>query len=294
MKYKFTFLIVEGMKNFWRHKITASSSVGSIFLSLFLVGTLILSYQNSNILIEYMRSKYKIEVFYASDIDSNEALRITENIRNISGIRSATLIDKDDALNIYKDQFNEDLMTILGYNPLPYSCIANIVQDGFQVIEIDTIISGIKQIDGIDEVIYQGKLINRIEQFFQEFIRVLAYISLGIALITIIIISNTIKLSVYAKRDLIHSMKLIGATNLFVKTPFIIEGIIQAFIGAIFSYIVLLYAVKGINYYLTASFDFVIDFNYLYMLSIIGIGILISILGSYRATRLFLKRENYF
>jgi cell division transport system permease protein len=241
-----------------------------------------------------MRSKYKIEVFYASDIDSNEALRITENIRNISGIRSATLIDKDDALNIYKDQFNEDLMNILGYNPLPYSCIANIVQDGFQAIEIDTIISRIKQIDGIDEVIYQGKLINRIEQFFQEFIRVLAYISLGIALITIIIISNTIKLSVYAKRDLIHSMKLIGATNLFVKTPFIIEGIIQAFIGAIFSYIVLLYAVKGINYYLTASFDFVIDFNYLYMLSIIGIGILISILGSYRATRLFLKRENYF
>ena len=294
MKYKFTFLIVEGMKNFWRHKITASSSVGSIFLSLFLIGALILSFQNSNILIEYMRSKYKIEVFYVSTIDHNAAQRITENIQNIPGIRSATLINKEDALNIYKNQFNEDLLNILGYNPLPYSCVANIIQDGFQTVKIDTIINGIKQIDGIDEVIYQGKLINRIEQLFQQFIRVLAYISLGIALITIIIISNTIKLSVYAKRDLIHSMKLIGATNLFVKTPFIVEGIIQAIIGALFSYFALLYTVKGINYYVTASFDFIIDFNYLYMLSIAGIGILISILGSYRATRLFLKRENYF
>ncbi|MEE9573591.1 MAG: hypothetical protein V3W20_11120, partial [Candidatus Neomarinimicrobiota bacterium] len=95
IRYKFIFLFMEGFKNFWRHKLTAVTAVVSIFLSLLSIGFLIILYQNSGILMDYLRSKYKIEVFYDIVLTNEEAIVLTEQIREIEGIQSATLINKE-------------------------------------------------------------------------------------------------------------------------------------------------------------------------------------------------------
>ena len=144
IRYKFIFLFAEGFKSFWRHKLTAVTAVISIFLSLLSIGFLIVMYQNSGILMDYLRSKYKIEVFYDIVLTNEEAIALTEQIRKIEGIQSATLINKEDALQIYKDQFDEDLYEMLGYNPLPFSCVVNVVRGDMSPFLLEPIINKIQ------------------------------------------------------------------------------------------------------------------------------------------------------
>ena len=117
---KFLFLFGEGLKNLWRHKLTVFTAIFSIFLSLTTAGVLFIAEQNTQKLIEYMRSKYKIEVFFANSITDEQAKQTVLEIRKIPGVYSTTLITKGQALQIYKSQFDEDLVEFLDYNMLPY------------------------------------------------------------------------------------------------------------------------------------------------------------------------------
>jgi cell division transport system permease protein len=285
---------MEGFKNFWRHKLTAVTAVVSIFLSLLSIGFLIILYQNSSTLVDYLRSKYKIEVFYDIMLTNEQAIALTEQIRKIEGIQSATLINKEDALQIFKDQFDEDLYEMLGYNPLPYSCVVNVVKGDMRPFPLEPIIKNIQKSAGVDEVVYQGRLIEKIENFFQQILKVLAIAAVIILFITVIIISNTIKLSVYAKRDLIRTLKLIGATNTFVKLPFMIEGIIQSLIGSMLAITVLYGGIRVGNLYLGRFTTIVIDPAFLYLLGLVLVGIIITSAGGYRATRRYIRREKLY
>ena len=123
---KIFYLLHEGIRNLWRHKLTAVTAIGSVFFSLLIIGTFIVVHQNSHQLIDYIRSKYKIEVFFEDYVTSDNAQLIVDQIKELDGVQSITLVTKDDALKIYQDQFNENLIDILGYNPLPNSAIINI------------------------------------------------------------------------------------------------------------------------------------------------------------------------
>ncbi len=141
----------------------------------------------------------------------------------------------------------------------------------------------------MDEVVYEGTLIRRVEYFYKTTIKIISYIGIGLLIVTMIVISNTVKLSVYAKQDLIQNLKSIGATKLFIKTPFIIEGILEGLIGAILAIIVLLIATKSGNMYLADLFSFKLVFNIVGIMWLLLIAILIGFIGSYRGIRVLLK-----
>ena len=107
--------------------------------------------------------------------------------------------------------------------------------------------------------------------------------------ITIIVISNTIKLSVYAKQDLIQNLKSIGATKRFIRIPFIIEGILEGIIGALLVIAVLYIAVRSGNMYFTDIISFKIDFDIIGIIWLFAIAIFIGLIGSYRGIRTLLK-----
>ena len=108
-------------------------------------------------------------------------------------------------------------------------------------------------------------------------------------MITIIVISNTVKLSVYAKQDLIQNLRSIGASKKFIKTPFIIEGMLEGIIGAGFAVMVIYLLVNATNRYFSELVTFSIDFNLIGIAWIIGIAVLIGFIGSYRGIRVLLK-----
>ena len=165
---KFLFLLGEGLKNLWRHKLTVFTAVFSVFLSLSTIGVLFIAEQNTYKLIEYMRTKYKIEVFFKDTVTNEQAIQYVQEIRMIPDVYTTTLITKEEALKVYKSQFGDDLTEFLDYNPLPISCVVNVKRkyDGYLIIT--PIIERIKKIEGVDTVNHQGRLISRIEGFYER------------------------------------------------------------------------------------------------------------------------------
>ncbi len=286
---KIIYLIQEGIKNLWRHKLTAFTAIGSVFFSLLIIGTFIIVNQNSHQLIDYIRSKYKIEVFFEDHVTNEDAQLIVDQIKELDGVQSIDIVTKEDALKIYQEQFDENLIDILGYNPLPNSAVINIEKHGNAEVDVEPLITNLEKIPNVDEVVYEGTLIRRVEYFYKTIVKMVSYIAIGLLVITIIVISNTIKLSVYAKQDLIQNLKSIGATKMFIKTPFIIEGILDGIIGAILAIIVLIIAARSGNVYIADLFSFKILFNIYSMVWLVAIAILIGLFGSYRGIRVLLK-----
>ena len=287
---KFIFLLSEGIKNLWRNKLTSFSAIFSIFLTLVIAGSLVIISQNTNKVIEYLRDKYKIEVFFKDNVPIQKVEEVVASFNQIKGVRSTTLITKNDAEKIFKSQFGEDIMNLVGYNPLPVSCVVNIVKDDINKINIIPIVNKLKSYVEVDEVNYQGRIIFQIESYYQKFIRIMSLILVTVIFITIFTISNTVRLTIYSREKLIESLQLIGATRAFIKAPFIIEGILHGFIGTILASALLVGGLIFGNDIIISLFSVKIEYDIkLLILLLGGISFFVSIIGSSRAVSKFLK-----
>ncbi len=282
------FLFAEGFRNLLRHKLTVFSAVFSVFLTMLIIGSLLIVRKNTNKLIYYLRTKYKIEVFFESDLAKEAALDVVKKIESFPGVRNTTFIDRETATNIFEKQFGENILDYIQRNPLPMSCVINLNRTGDYELDIMPIVTRIESLSGIDNIEHQGKLIQRIEGFNKRFTKILFFVSIGIMLITISIISNTIKLTIYAKKDLIQDLHIIGATNTFVKVPFLIEGILQGFIGSFIAFLVLTLCLQIGNNILTQISSMTIRMDPAAASFMLLIGISISFIGSLRAVARFL------
>jgi len=287
---KFIFLLSEGIKNLWRNKLTSFSAIFSIFLTLVIAGSLVIISQNTNKVIEYLRDKYKIEVFFKDNVPIQKVEEVVASFNQIKGVRSTTLITKNDAEKIFKSQFGEDIMNLVGYNPLPVSCVVNIVKDDINKINISPIINKLKSYVEVDEVNYQGRIIFQIESYYQKFIRIMSLILVTVIFITIFTISNTVRLTIYSREKLIESLQLIGATRAFIKAPFIIEGILHGLIGTILASALLVGGLIFGNDIIISLFSVKIEYDIkLLILLMGGISFFVSIIGGSRAVSKFLK-----
>tara|TARA_B100001079_G_C16372465_1_gene498111 strand:+ start:133 stop:1002 length:870 start_codon:yes stop_codon:yes gene_type:complete len=287
---KFIFILAEGFKNVWRHKSSAVSSIFSIYLTLIVSGSLLIVSQNTNKLIEYLRDKYKIEVFFKEGVTEKRVTELVEDFKSINGVNSITIISKKDAERIFKSQFGDDILSILGYNPLPISCVINLKKDWPTRIDLKPIISSLRKYREVDEINHQGKLISRIENYYETFLRVMVIIVSITLIIAVFIISNTVRLTVLSKRELIKSLQLIGATKWFVKGPFIIEGLVHGLIATVLS----LYTIIGIlNFskyliYDLTRFDIYYDQLFIFQV-LLSLSMLVGFVGANRAISRFLK-----
>jgi len=287
---KIMFLLSEGLKNLWRHKLTAFTAVFSIFLTLTLAGSLIIVSENTGKIIEYLRDKYKIEVFFKQNISNERIEEVVREFKSIKGVRSTTIITKIDAKKIFKSQFGENVLDIVGYNPLPASCVINLVKNQKDKLNIRPIIDRLRKFSEVDEVNYQGRLINRIESSYQAFVKISVLLLIIVLIISVLIISNTVRLTIYAKNELIKSFQLVGATRTFIKTPFILEGIFHGLIGALVATLLLYTIMEFASDFLLSVIGLEIDFSFFNLLFILSnLGIIISYFASSRAISKFLK-----
>jgi len=282
---KFLYLISEGLKNVWRHKMTTFTAVFSLFLALYFVGLLATAGENTKSILQYLRSKYKIEVFFKQNVDLKVAKEVSDLILEIKGVRSSTVINKDDAVRIFKDQFGEDILGILGYNPLPVSAVVNLKRNSEEVLDATPIVNKIKKMDGVEEVRYQGHLIKKIERTYARVMKIFPWVALVFISVAVLVIYNTVKLSIFSRKDLINSLKLIGATRLFIQMPFIFEGLIDGIIATIVSVPLIIGTINGANYVINNFTSWNVELTiapvlFLWLTLLSGI---ISVLGSYRA-----------
>ena len=255
MRYNvLTYLIGEGFRNVFKNKKSSSASIIIMALTMLIFGVFFVITQNINGIMQQIENEQGIQVFLY-DISEDQTKSVEDYIKNIDGVNTVEYKSKEDALNQLKSQFKDREDLLSGYdenNIFPASYVVTLtdltkskeVQQKIDDYDKDKPDSEqvIKNITSKDETV--TTLVN-----LANGVRIITGVILVILIIiSIFIISNTIKLTVHARRKEISIMKYVGATNSFIRWPFIVEGIIIGIISAAISIIIL-----GINYNIIAG-----------------------------------------
>lgn len=273
---QFAFLIAEGFKSFYRNKLASFLCVITIFINFSILGSLFVVGYNTNSLVDFFRSKYSFEIFLQNDIDQGVYTDFIDELSKNNIIASTELIDKEKSAAIFKDEFGEDVVEMLGYNPLPLSIKVFINEESFEFDQVDLLIDSINTYDFVDEIEYRGRYIDDIEDRINLAIFLFLVFVIAIIFLSYQIISNTVNLSMTNRRDFIDILKYNGASGIFIKIPFYIESILYSVFGSVFSFLFVKYFFISFNTYFGVNVK--LD-DYLW-LWIIGFSIFIGLYSS--------------
>ena len=273
---QFAFLIAEGFKSFYRNKLASFLCVITIFINFSILGSLFVVGYNTNSLVDFFRSKYSFEVFLVDSVDQNIYLEFVEQLSESTIISRTEIIDKEKSASIFKEEFGEDVVEMLGYNPLPLSIKVFINEENFDFNQVDLLIESINSYDFVDEIEYRGKYIDDVEDRINLAVFLFLVFVIAIIFLSYQIISNTVNLSMTNRRDFIDILKYNGASGLFIKIPFYIESILYSVLGSVVSFLFVKYFFISFNNYfgLNIKMD---DYLWLW---IIGFSIFIGLYSS--------------
>ncbi len=282
---QFAFLIAEGFKSFYRNKLASFLCVITIFINFSILGSLFVVGYNTNSLVDFFRSKYSFEIFLQNDVDQDVFTDFIDELSKNNIIASTELIDKEKSADIFKEEFGEDVVEMLGYNPLPLSIKVFINEESFEFDQVDLLIESINTYDFVDEIEYRGRYIDDIEDRINLAIFLFLVFVIAIIFLSYQIISNTVNLSMTNRRDFIDILKYNGASGIFIKIPFYIESILYSVFGSVFSFLFVKYFFISFNTYFGVNVK--LD-DYLWVW-IIGFSIFIGLYSSNQS----MKRNLY-
>lgn len=223
--------IKEGFAGIGRAKLPASVTIATGFFSLLLLGlfgTVSFSFYQ---LIHEVRSRVELEVFFDDRVGDAQADSLSERMRSIPGVAGTRFISRTEAASRFARDFEADVVGILGTNPLPRSVEVSI-QPGYAAPQnIASIEEQIAALGGGLDIRYNKEYLRGIERNARLFTLITAGVGGVIALATIILNAFTVRLAMYARRDKIKTMRLVGATRWFISAPFLFEGIIQGLVS---------------------------------------------------------------
>jgi cell division transport system permease protein len=224
------YVIKEGTAGFKRAKLAVTTSIFSLFIAVLLLG--ILGRISYNVYTQAMSLKeIQIEVFLF-EMDEKSTEQVRNQIQSEDLVTNVTYISKDSASVIASKELGAGVTELIELNFLPASFRVDVNTDsGAEFVE--SLASRMQNIRGVDEVEYNRALLKALESNLSIFSLVGGGLGILILLAAVVLVYNTIRLTIYAKKDLIRAMKLVGATNGFIRSPFVVEGIIQGFIGGL-------------------------------------------------------------
>ncbi len=298
MKYNvLTYLIGEGISNIFKNKKQAASSFGTMCVIMIFFGLCFIIVGNFNNFIKQVEAEQGIQVYIQNDATDTEIDNLWKEIDKIDGVNTIEFVSKEEALQHMKDRFGEKAYLLSPYeqgNVLPASYIVTLTDLG----KSNEVQGKIKELEKVKRITSSDETIEMLVKIAKG-VKIGSYVII-IALIglSIFIISNTIKLTVYARRKEISIMKYVGATNSFIRWPFVVEGII---IG-LFSGAISLAIIAGIYMGICQNAGFVsflaklglqlLEFSEMFNLILIIyliLGVGIGVLGSSLSMRKYLK-----
>lgn len=231
------YVFKEGFAGLGRAKLAAFTSMFSLFIAVLLIGVLFRIGYNAYEVSQVLKQQVEVEVFL-QDLDDSATNRLQNVLLQKPEVAGLTYISKDSASQVFQMEFGLGSETISQLDFLPASFRLT-MSDEYQVAQIDSVVTEIRGFDGVDEVRFNLALLQSIEERTETFFIAGISIGLFILFVAMILVFNTIRLTIYAKRDLIKAMKLVGATNSFIRRPFLVEGVLQGIIaGALASLLI--------------------------------------------------------
>lgn len=289
------YLIKEGVRNLFKNKKSTMSALMIMCATMLIFGLFFVIGENLNAFVENVADAQEIRVIIDNDATESEIEEVGSEILAIDGVKSAEFVSKDEALEYMKDMLGDEL--IEGYSERNIFSVAyNVTLTDLKLN--DEVQDNINQIPHVKKIVSSNQTISQIISLAKGVRVVTAGILALLIVISVSIIANTIKLTVHARRKEISIMKYVGATNSFIRWPFLVEGVIIGVVAGLLSVGIIFAAYTGVaNQLANTSFlqmanwtllNFSDMFN-LILLVYLGLGIGIGVLGSSISMRKYLE-----
>jgi len=286
----FFFLIKEGFKGLIRSQYAGLFTIFIISISLILIGLGFVTSRDMVFAVQKLKSQFELEVFLKYAATDREIEQFYAMLDSMPEILHASYISPDSAAKRFKKEFGEDIYSILDYNPLPPSFTIELKPIYRNIVSVEGIIANIRKNPIVDEVKYRRNLLLTLEKYQRIIFVIATLVFLFFTFVSIVLVSNSIKMTIFARRELISTLKLIGATNTFVKVPFFIEGALEGIIGAIIScgfFYALTYVANNFFYHFVY---YKIQLDLKFYVGLISLGFLFGLIGSLRTVGKFLGK----
>ena len=239
------YFIREVCRSLKRNNWMSLASVGTVAVSLFIFGMFMMLVMNMNKMADSLESQVQINVYLQDDVSREQARDIEKDLKNLQGVEQVTFVSREEAMERFKERLGDQktlLEALDETNPLPDSFEVMITQPEL----VKTAAASIERYDGVESAKYGQDVMEHLFDM-TRLIRIFGFsIMLVLALATLFIIANTIRLTVFARRKEIAIMKYVGATDWFIRWPFILEGMVMGLFGSIIAAIVLRFAYTGV------------------------------------------------
>lgn len=289
LKYYFR----ESARSVWRNSWLSVASVGTIIISLLILGSSLLLVLNVRHIVATVESSLEITVFLEDGLERDELERMEEEIKFVPGVARVEFVDRDQALEDLKKSFGDKADLLSGLekdNPLP---------DSFRVkTRKAEMVPGaarqLEQLEGVEQVRYGQGVVERLLSL-THWVRLwgsLTLVVLGVA--AVFLIATTIRMSVFARRREIGIMKMLGATNFFVRMPFMLEGMMLGLAGGLVAVLIIYFGYFSLLGKMAVTLPFiqlVDDPQTIYRVlgGLLGLGFGIGALGSAISLHRFLR-----
>lgn len=245
----FKYLVRQGIHSLGTHSMMTFASIGVLTVCLVLTGIAYLFSVNVDSLIDYLGSQNETVVYLSPDLNEEQTAAVDTAIRSISGVSGVEYVSKEDVLSTYKGYMSEQYADLWDAfdNDNPFK--ANYRVTVKELDDIQRISDELSAIEGVDSVSAPLAMSN----VFVQVQDVVTYAGYGLvavlAVVAVVVISNTIRITVFARRREINIMKYVGATNGFIRLPFFVEGMAAGLISAFIASVIVLGGYWVLTYY---------------------------------------------
>ena len=258
------------------------SAVISISLVLLLVGVASLLLVNARSVSDYFKENMQISVLLKPEIEDDEASAFQSELDSLPYIHSTRFISREEGTEEMKAMLGEDFLSVFETSPIPSSLELTLKADYVSSDSLQMVKNHLLESPLVDEVDYQQSLIETINENIGKISLLLGVFIVLLLFISFVLINNTVRLNVFARRFTIHTMKMVGATRSFIRSPFMVQAVFQGLFAAFLAILLLLVGL----FFLRRSFEQLFQIFQLRMLLLtIGIvivsGVIICVVSTY-------------
>ena len=209
------------------------SSVISISLVLLLVGFASLLLVSAGGVSEYFKRNLKVSVVMKTSISDEQAMEVSRRISAIHGVENTAYISKAQGTREMEELLGKDFLSVFEGSPLPASVDVTLRSEYVDSDSLSLFSSQVRKFNEVEDVVYRESLIEALNSNLAKISMILGVLIILLLFISFVLINNTVRLGVYAKRFTIHTMKLVGATKGFIRAPFLWQAVFQGLFSAI-------------------------------------------------------------
>ncbi len=232
---RFNYFITRALINFKQNIFVTLLTVGTITLALLIISLFLLVYVNLEGLAETWSEKVQVTTYFEQELSPATVTSLKQSVMALRGTERTVYVAKDEAFKRFQSRLKGQAALLEGITPevLPASLEIMLKKDYRSSEAVEAYVAGLRKLPGVNEVQYGEEWVRRFNTFM-NFVRMVGALLGGFLVVSVIfIVSNTIKLTIYARRDELEVLGLVGATRFFIKAPFLIEGIMQGAAGAL-------------------------------------------------------------